>query len=67
MKNLLLIGLIPAMLLGFTSCGGDESEVVVEKIEFKNTKEKLSYALGVESAVGIFCLLYTSPSPRDDR
>lgn len=54
MKNLLLIGLIPAILLGFTSCGGDDSEVVVEKIEFKNTKEKLSYALGVESAVGIF-------------
>lgn len=55
MKNLLLIGLIPAMLFGFTSCGDDEdAEVVVEKIEFKNTKEKLSYALGVESAVGIF-------------
>jgi FKBP-type peptidyl-prolyl cis-trans isomerase len=54
MKNLLLIGLVPAMLLGFASCGDDKAEVVVEKIEFKNTKEKLSYALGVESAVGLF-------------
>lgn len=54
MKNLLLIGLIPAMLFGFASCGDDKDEVVVEKIEFKNTKEKLSFALGVESAVGIF-------------
>ncbi|MCJ8289418.1 MAG: FKBP-type peptidyl-prolyl cis-trans isomerase [Crocinitomicaceae bacterium] len=54
MKNLLLIGLIPAMLFGFASCGDDEAEVVIEKIEFQNTKEKLSYALGVESAVGLF-------------
>lgn len=55
MKNLLLIGLIPAMLFGFSSCGDEaEAEVVVEKIEFKNTKEKLSYALGVESAAGLY-------------
>lgn len=55
MKNLLLIGLIPAMLFGFSSCGDDTpTEEVVEKIEFKNTKEKLSYALGVENASGLF-------------
>ncbi len=43
------------MLFGFTSCGDDaEAEAVVEKIEFKNSKEKISYALGVESAVGLF-------------
>lgn len=54
MKNLLLIGLIPAMLFGFTACGGDEEgEVVVEKIEFKNADEKLSYAFGVENATGL--------------
>ena len=55
MKNLLLIGLIPVLLFGFASCEDDETdEVVIEKIEFKTTKEKLSYALGVESAVGLF-------------
>jgi len=54
MKNLLFIGLIPAMLLGFTSCGGDEeNEVVIEEIEFKNAQEKLSYAFGVENASGL--------------
>lgn len=54
MKNLLLIGLIPVLLFGFTSCGDDESEMVAEVIDFKNNKEKLSYAFGVESAVGLF-------------
>ena len=54
MKNLLLIGLIPTLIFGFVSCGDDEAKDVVEIIEFKNTKEKLSYALGVESAVGLF-------------
>jgi FKBP-type peptidyl-prolyl cis-trans isomerase len=53
MKNLLLIGLIPAMLFGFTACGDDENEVVVEEIEFKNANEKLSYAFGVENAAGL--------------
>lgn len=54
MKNLLLIGLIPAMLVGFVSCGDESEEMVAEIIEFKNNKEKLSFALGVESAQGIF-------------
>lgn len=54
MKNLLLIGLIPALLFGFVSCGDDAEEMVAEKIEFKSNKEKLSFALGVESALGIF-------------
>lgn len=53
MKNLLLIGLIPAMLFGFTACGDEENEVVVEEIEFKNANEKLSYAFGVENAAGL--------------
>ncbi len=53
MKKLLFIGLIPAFF-GFTACGDGEDEVVVEKIEFKNNKEKLSFALGVENAASLF-------------
>ena len=53
MKNLLLIGLIPAMLFGFTACGDSEEEAVVEEIEFKDAKEKRSFAFGVENAAGL--------------
>ncbi|MFK7785338.1 MAG: FKBP-type peptidyl-prolyl cis-trans isomerase [Crocinitomicaceae bacterium] len=53
MKNLLLIGLIPAMLFGFTACGDSEEEAVVEEIEFKDAKEKRSFAFGVENASGL--------------
>lgn len=41
-------------MLGFVSCGDDEKEMVVEKIDFKTTKDKLSFALGVESATNLF-------------
>lgn len=44
--------MIPLALLA--ACGDSEKESEVEKITFENTKDKLSYAFGVENARSIF-------------
>lgn len=53
MKKFVFIALIPALLLGFSSCGDDAKEVEIEKIEFKTTMEKVSYAMGAENAANL--------------
>lgn len=40
--------------MSFASCGDDVVEDEVEKIDFKDSKEKLSYAFGVDNAVRLF-------------
>lgn len=54
MKNLLKLGMLPVLMIALFACGDGEKEMVAEKIDFKNTKEKVSFAIGVESAVGLF-------------
>jgi FKBP-type peptidyl-prolyl cis-trans isomerase FkpA len=54
MKHLMKLGMIPLVMIVLFACGGGEEEMVAEVINFKNTKEKVSFAIGVESAVGLF-------------
>jgi FKBP-type peptidyl-prolyl cis-trans isomerase len=53
-KNLLFLFLPAVMLISLASCGDEVVEDEVEKIEFKDTKDKLSYAFGVDNAVRLF-------------
>lgn len=46
--------MIPLAMIALLACGGEEEEMVAEVINFKNTKEKVSFAIGVENAIGLF-------------
>jgi FKBP-type peptidyl-prolyl cis-trans isomerase FkpA len=54
MKYLMKLGMIPLVMIALFACGGGEEEMVAEVINFKNSKEKVSFAIGVESAIGLF-------------
>ena len=54
MKHLMKLGMIPLVMLALFACGDAEEEMVAEVINFKNTKEKVSFAIGVENAIGLF-------------
>ncbi|MDG1659731.1 MAG: FKBP-type peptidyl-prolyl cis-trans isomerase N-terminal domain-containing protein, partial [Crocinitomicaceae bacterium] len=53
-KNLLFLFLPAIVLFTAASCGDGEDESTVEIVEFETSKDKLSYALGVDNAKRVF-------------
>ncbi len=53
-KNLLFLFLPAIILFTVVSCGDGEEEDTIEVVEFETSKDKLSYALGVDNAKRVF-------------
>ena len=71
MKILIRYIVLLVMFVGLNGCenpnqsAGNTTEDKMQDLSLDSQIKKISYLMGLDNGSSIFCLLYTSPSPRD--